>query len=78
MIDLGCMGMSHGYGPRRRQRRAIRLIRRTVELGVTFFDITEAYDEGENEKLVGEALAQIQISGARYPVGSDYDKRAGK
>lgn len=57
-IGLGCMGMSHGYGPAADKGESIKTIRRAVEqLGVTLFDTAEVYAEGENEKLVGEALA---------------------
>jgi len=54
-IGLGCMGMSHGYGPAADKSEMVALIRRAVELGVTFFDTAEIY--GDNESLVGEALA---------------------
>lgn len=56
-IGLGCMGLSHGYGPAADKQEAIKIIQRAVELGVTFFDTAEVYGEGENEKLIGEALA---------------------
>ena len=42
-IGLGCMGMSFGYGPPADDDEMIGLIRRAVELGVTFFDTAEAY-----------------------------------
>jgi aryl-alcohol dehydrogenase-like predicted oxidoreductase len=37
----------------------ITLIRKAVELGVTFFDTAEAYGPFTNEELVGEALAPL-------------------
>jgi aryl-alcohol dehydrogenase-like predicted oxidoreductase len=54
-IGLGCMGMSRGFGPSGPKEEMIALIRSAVERGVTFFDTGEAY--GDNEELVGEALA---------------------
>jgi aryl-alcohol dehydrogenase-like predicted oxidoreductase len=54
-IGLGCMGMSRGFGPSGSRDDMIALIRSAVERGVTFFDTAEAY--GDNEELVGEALA---------------------
>src|ERR1700734_1920444 len=54
-IGLGCMGMSRGFGPSGSQADMIAVIRAAVERGVTFFDTAEAY--GDNEELVGEALA---------------------
>jgi aryl-alcohol dehydrogenase-like predicted oxidoreductase len=38
----------------------ISLIRKAVELGVTFFDTAEAYGPFINEELVGEALAPFR------------------
>jgi aryl-alcohol dehydrogenase-like predicted oxidoreductase len=55
-IGLGCMGLSYGYGPAAERQAAIGLIRRAVELGVTFFDTAEAYGPFTNEELLGEAL----------------------
>lgn len=57
-IGLGCMGMSHGYGPASDKQEAIAVIHRAIELGVTFFDTAEIYDD--NEILVGEALASFR------------------
>ena len=54
-IGLGCMGMSRGFGPSGSTAEMIAVIRAAVEQGVTFFDTAEAY--GDNEELVGEALA---------------------
>lgn len=55
-VGLGCMGLSFGYGPATEKQEAIKLIRRAVELGVTFFDTAEVYGPFANEKLLGEAL----------------------
>ena len=59
-IGLGCMGLSHGYGPPTDRQAAIALIRKAVERGVTFFDTAEAYGPFTNEELVGEALAPVR------------------
>src|SRR5664280_335234 len=56
-LGLGCMGMSHGYGPAADTKAMIALIRSAVERGVTFFDTAEAYGPFTNEELVGEALS---------------------
>ena len=57
---LGCMGLSHGYGPATDTRQAIELIRAAVERGVTFFDTAEVYgtpdNPHDNEELLGNAL----------------------
>src|SRR5881296_4165549 len=59
-IGLGCMGMSFGYGPPKDKQEMISLIRKAVELGVTFFDTAEMYGPFTNEELVGEALAPFR------------------
>jgi aryl-alcohol dehydrogenase-like predicted oxidoreductase len=59
-IGLGCMGMSFGYGPPKDKTEMVSLIRKAVELGVTFFDTAEVYGPFTNEELVGEALAPVR------------------
>ncbi|MHB8124576.1 MAG: aldo/keto reductase [Desulfitobacteriaceae bacterium] len=59
-IGLGCMGMSHGYGPASEKKEMISLIYATIEHGVTFFDTAEVYGPYVNEALVGEALAPFK------------------
>jgi aryl-alcohol dehydrogenase-like predicted oxidoreductase len=59
-IGLGCMGMSHGYGPAGDKQEMIALIHKAVESGVTFFDTAEVYGPFTNEELVGEALAPFR------------------
>src|SRR6266516_1196688 len=59
-IGLGCMGMSFGYGPAKEKSEMISLLRKAVELGVTFFDTAEVYGPFTNEELVGEALAPFR------------------
>ncbi len=57
---LGCMGLSYGYGPSVERADGVALIRAAHERGVTFFDSAEAYGQGANEELLGEALAPIR------------------
>jgi aryl-alcohol dehydrogenase-like predicted oxidoreductase len=65
-IGFGCMGLSFGYGVVADKQQSIELIRKAVELGVTFFDTAEVYGPYINEELVGEALepfkGQISIA----------------
>ena len=56
-LGLGCMGLSHGYGPATGRPDAVALLRAAVERGVTFFDTAQIYGPFTNERLVGEALA---------------------
>jgi aryl-alcohol dehydrogenase-like predicted oxidoreductase len=61
-IGLGCMSLTGAYGntggPARED--SIALIRRAVELGVTFFDTAEVYGPFQNEDIVGEALERVR------------------
>ncbi len=59
-IGLGCMGMSINYGPPADKTEMIALLRKAVDLGVTFFDTAEAYGPFSNETLVGEGLTPIR------------------
>ncbi len=59
-LGLGCMGMSHGYGPPSDKKAMIALLRTAVERGITFFDTAEIYGPFTNEALVGEALAPVR------------------
>jgi aryl-alcohol dehydrogenase-like predicted oxidoreductase len=59
-IGLGCMGLSHGYGPAVSQQDGIALIRAAVDLGISFFDTAQVYGPFSNEELVGKALAPVR------------------
>lgn len=59
-IGLGCMGMSHGYGPASDKKEMISLIHAAIDRGVTFFDTAEVYGPYVNEELLGEALAPFK------------------
>src|SRR4051812_23476933 len=53
---LGCMGMSAWYG-QTDEDESIATIHRALELGVTFLDTADIYGMGDNERLVGLAIA---------------------
>jgi aryl-alcohol dehydrogenase-like predicted oxidoreductase len=53
---LGCMGMSFAYGTPD-ATEATATIHRALELGVTLLDTADIYGFGENEQLVGTAIA---------------------
>lgn len=66
-IGMGCMGFSHGYGPIPSREESVAAIRAAHAAGCTFFDTAEAYgpdllpeNRGHNERLVGEALADVR------------------
>ncbi len=54
-VGLGCSGMSSDYGvPDDTESTAT--IHRAIELGVRFFDTSDAYGAGRNEELLGAAI----------------------
>ena len=55
-IELGCMGLSQGYGPVD-DEESIRLIRHALDLGVSMLDTAMSYGAGHNEQLISRALA---------------------
>jgi aryl-alcohol dehydrogenase-like predicted oxidoreductase len=59
-IGLGCMGLSHAYGPAVEKAAGIAFLRGAVDRGVTLFDTAEIYGPFTNEELVGEALAPVR------------------
>lgn len=82
-VGLGCMGFSHAYGAPTEETEAVRLIRRTYDLGYTFFDTAEVYGSAEdphiNEELVGRALADVKnhvVIATKF--GLQFDRESGK
>ncbi len=59
-IGFGCMGLSGTYGQAAGEADAVALLRRAVDLGVTFFDTAEIYGLTANEVLVGKGLAPVR------------------
>ena len=52
---LGCMGMSEFYGPGD-ETQNIATLERALELGITFWDTSDAYGPHTNEELLGRIL----------------------
>lgn len=52
-LGLGCMGMSSAYEGRE-DAQAVETIHRAIDLGITFLDTAEVYND--NEQLVGRAI----------------------
>ena len=54
-MGLGCMGMSMLYSGRD-DEESIKVLERALELGVTFWDTSDMYGWGANEKLIANVL----------------------
>ncbi|MEQ4209815.1 aldo/keto reductase [Actinopolymorpha sp. B17G11] len=79
-LGLGCMGLSHGYGPAVDEYDGIALIRAAVDLGVTFFDTAQVYGPFINEELVGKALVPVReqvVIATKFGFSFDVDRRNG-
>ena len=79
-LGLGCMGLSHGYGPAVDQHDGVALIGAAVDLGVTFFDTAQVYGPFTNEQLVGKALRPVReqvVIATKFGFSFDDDKRTG-
>ena len=55
-MGYGCTGLTHSHPPYPTKEKAIALVRKAYEMGVTFFDTAEVYGPYNNEEVVGEAL----------------------
>ena len=83
-VGLGLMSMSGVYG-KPDDAQSIRVIQRALDLGVTFLDSSDMYGWGQNEQLLGRALAgrrdrallSVKFGALRAPDGSftGYDAR---
>src|SRR5882724_7644612 len=54
-LGLGCMGMSFAYGPGN-DAESLRVLNRSLELGMNFWDTAELYGPFKNEELLGSAM----------------------
>ncbi|MCD8123985.1 MAG: aldo/keto reductase [Lachnospiraceae bacterium] len=79
-VGLGCMGMTHAYGPPADKREMTELIAQAVDQGCTFFDTAETYGTREaphdNEELVGEALKPYRnkvVIATKFGIRFDWD-----
>jgi len=55
-VGLGCMGLSQAYGPAD-DEESIATLHRALDLGVSLLDTAMSYGRGQNEQLVGRAIA---------------------
>ena len=78
-LGLGCWSFGGGtYWGDCHQAAVDAVVRRAVELGVTYFDTAEAYNEGRSEESLGKALRGIPRGkiavGTKVPPSNCYAK----
>ncbi len=56
-LGLGCMGMSTSYGERDDHER-LETLKKSIEIGINFWDTSDIYGNGENEKLISQVLKE--------------------
>jgi aryl-alcohol dehydrogenase-like predicted oxidoreductase len=56
-LGFGCFGLEGVYGPVKDRNDSIETIRHAYRLGINFFDTSNNYGNGSNEKLVRDALS---------------------
>jgi aryl-alcohol dehydrogenase-like predicted oxidoreductase len=65
-IGFGCMGLSGVYNAPLDEGQATEVVRRALDLGITFFDTAEIYGMTTNEVLLSQALgdarSRVQIA----------------
>lgn len=79
-LGFGCMGLNFSYGHALENSDSIALIRKAVDLGVTFFDTAEIYGPFTNEEVVGEALRPVReriVIATKFGFNIDNGKMAG-
>ena len=56
-VGLGCMNITHAYGPPIDENDARALFHQALDMGCNFFDTATIYGFGRSEEIVGEVLA---------------------
>lgn len=76
-LGLGCWGLTGAYG-RVDPKAARHLIHQAMDWGINFFDTADVYAQGENERLIGQAIKgqrQRIVLGTKFGyVGDERDK----
>jgi aryl-alcohol dehydrogenase-like predicted oxidoreductase len=68
-IGLGCLTLTAAYGTPPSEADAVATIHRAAELGMNMLDTSDAYARGENELLIGRAVAGQR---SRYVIASKF------
>ncbi len=77
-VGLGCMNLSHAYGPASEIEHGVKLLNEALDRGCNFFDTATLYGLGKNEELVGKALGARRdeiVLASKCVLGMQDDKR---
>jgi hypothetical protein len=55
-VGLGCMNITHAYGPPMDEDAACHLLQRALDLGCNFLDTATIYGAGRSEELIARAI----------------------
>lgn len=55
-VGLGCMNLSHAYGPATPEKQAAQFLNQALDLGYDHLDTATLYGAGANESLLGRAV----------------------
>jgi len=76
-VGYGAMVLAHGIYGTNDDARSIETLRHAIDAGATFLDSSDAYGAGDNERLIGRAIAgrreQVQVAtkwGLTGPAGT--------
>jgi aryl-alcohol dehydrogenase-like predicted oxidoreductase len=57
-VSLGCMSLSHGYGPKSSDKHCESFLSKALDLGYTMLDTAAVYGYGHNESMIGKFISQ--------------------
>jgi aryl-alcohol dehydrogenase-like predicted oxidoreductase len=60
-ICLGCMSFGSGFDWMIPEEPSFGVIRKALDLGITFFDTADVYSHGESEQILGRALRELGV-----------------
>jgi aryl-alcohol dehydrogenase-like predicted oxidoreductase len=60
-LCLGCMSFGSGFNWMLPEASSFAIVRRALDLGITFFDTADAYSAGESEQILGRALRHFGV-----------------
>jgi 1-deoxyxylulose-5-phosphate synthase len=60
-ICLGCMSFGSGFDWMIPEEPSFAVIRKALDLGITFFDTADVYSAGESEQILGQALREFGV-----------------